>query len=101
MSCAWRGRPNLHRRLPAVCRDAAKRKRTDICETGYVLDSGSPYRLLFGAERFGGLGDVGVVCWASVHSLLHETEKQLAPTFGFSPVKAKRKLVEVVRQMLV
>jgi hypothetical protein len=49
----------------------------------------------------GGLGDVGVGCRVRVHSLLHETEKELSPALGFSPVKAKRKLVEVVRQMLV
>jgi hypothetical protein len=57
--------------------------------------------LLLGAEQLGGLGDVGVGYWASVHSLLHETEKQLAPTFGFASVKAKRELIEVIRQMLV
>ena len=73
----------------------------DIGYTGYALDSGSPYRLLSGAEQFGGLGDLGVGCWASVHSLLHEAEKELSPAPGFSPVKAKRKLVEVVRQMFV
>jgi hypothetical protein len=52
--------------------------------------------LLFGARQFCGLGDVGVG-----RSLLHDTEKQLAPTFGFPPVKAKRELIEVVREMLV
>lgn len=44
---------------------------------------------------------MGVGCWAGVHGLLHETEKQLAPTFGFASVKAKRELIQVVRQMLV
>jgi hypothetical protein len=52
-------------------------------------------------RNFGGLGDVGVGRWAGVHGLLYETEKQLAPTSGFSPIKAKRKLIKVVRQMLV
>ena len=52
-------------------------------------------------SRFGGLGDAGVGRWAGVHRLLHETEKQLAPTLGFAPVKAKRELIEVVRQVLV
>ena len=51
--------------------------------------------------RFGGLGDASVGRRAGVHRLLHETEKQLAPTLGFAPVKAKRELIEVVRQMLV
>jgi transposase len=72
-----------------------------IAQTGYALDSGSHYRLLFGTGQLGGLGDVGVGCRASVHSLLHETEKQLTPTFGFASVKAKRELIEVIRQMLV
>jgi hypothetical protein len=52
-------------------------------------------------EQPGGLGDVGVGRWAGVHGLLYETEKQLAPASGFSPIKAKRKLVEVVWQMLM
>jgi hypothetical protein len=68
--------------------------------TGYALDSGSPYELLFGASNLEGLAMWALVV-GPVHSLSHETEKQLAATFGFSPVKAKRKLVEVVRQMLV
>lgn len=33
--------------------------------------------------------------------LLHEAEKQLASTLRSPPIEAKRKLVEVVRQMLV
>jgi hypothetical protein len=49
----------------------------------------------------GGLGDAGVGRWAGVHGLLYEAEKQLPSTSGFSPIKAKRKLIEVVRQMLV
>jgi len=73
----------------------------EIRETGYAFDSGDHYGLLFGAGQFCGLGDVGVGCWASLRSLLHETEKQLSPTLGFPPVKAKRELIEVVRQMLV
>jgi hypothetical protein len=72
----------------------------DINVTGYALDSGSHYRLS-GVEQYDGLGDVGVGCWASVHRLLHEAEKQLAPTFGFAPVKTKRELIEAVRQMLM
>jgi hypothetical protein len=68
---------------------------------GTASRSGSPYMLLFGAGQLGRLGDVGVGCWASVHSLLHETEKQFAPTFGFASVKAKRELIEVIRQMLM
>jgi hypothetical protein len=37
---------------------------------------------------------------ASVDSLFHQMEKQLALTLGFASVKAKRELVEVIRQML-
>ena len=51
--------------------------------------------------QLGGLGDVGVGRWPGDYCLLHEAEKQFAPAPGFSSIKAKRKLVKVVRQMLV
>ena len=80
---------------------AASGTASDITRTGYAFDSGGHYGLLFGAGRFCELGDVGVGCWASLRSLLYETEKQLTPILGFPPVRAKRELIEVVRQMLV
>src|SRR3974390_574631 len=35
------------------------------------------------------------------HGLLHEAEKQLAPTLGSSPIKAERELIQIVVQVLV
>jgi len=84
--------------FPAGCR---WHRSSEIVVTGYALDSGSPYRLWFGTDRRGGLGDVGVGRWACIHSLLDETEEQHSAAPGFSPVKAKREHVEVVRQMFV
>jgi hypothetical protein len=49
-----------------------------------------------GIDQREGLGDVGVGRWACIPSLLDETEEQLSAAPGFSPVKAKRELVEVV-----
>ena len=73
----------------------------DNTSPGYALDSVSPYTCGLLTGLLGGLGDLGEGHWAGVHGLLRETEKQLAPTLGFPPIKAKRKLIEVVRQILV
>ena len=85
----------------SVAREDQENSKTRYGQTGYALDSGSPNRWWLAAEQPGGLGDLGVGGRAGIQCLLHETEKELSPALGFSPVKAKRKLVEVVRQMLV
>ena len=68
---------------------------------GYLLYSGSPYRLWFG---FGlGCGVKNQVQGNGLHCdrLLREAEKQLAAAFGSPPVESERELVQVVIEMLV
>jgi hypothetical protein len=74
---------------------------TKLLMLGMHLTQVAPTGCYRVGSNFGGPGDVGIGCWTGVHSLLHKTVEELSPTLGFSPVKAKRKLVEVVRQMLV
>ena len=68
---------------------------------GYLLDSGSPYRLWFGFRLGSGVENTIQGYWLDRHGLLDEAEEKLAAAFGSSPVESERELVQVVVEMLV
>ncbi len=73
-----------------------------IRETGYVLDSGWPYRLWFSfIPLTGPMNNRVIRCGFDRHSLLHQAEEELAATVGFSTVEPECELVEVKVEVLV
>ena len=72
-----------------------------IAQGGYLLDSGSPYRLWFcftlGFRVKNPMQGNRLDCYG----LLHEAKKELAPAFGSPPVESERELIQVVIEMLV
>ena len=70
---------------------------------GYLLYSGSFYRLRFGFGLDLVCGVKNPVQGNGLHCdrLLHEAKKQLAAAFGSPPVESERELVQVVIEMLV
>ena len=68
---------------------------------GYPLHSPSPYRLWFRVGFDFGVKDPSQGNGLDCQCLLHEAEEEFAATFGFPPIKSKRKLVQVVIEMLM
>ena len=72
-----------------------------FCLGGYLLDSGSPYRLWFLFRPGFGVKNPIQGDGLDRHGLLHEPEEKLAAARSSPPVESERELIEVVVEMLV
>src|SRR6266545_2111906 len=63
---------------------------------GYLVDDSTRCRLCFGNFQWFSANHIFVGSWSNLRGLLYQTVEQLAPRSRGSPVKSKRKFVQVV-----